>query len=110
MKNLTVILGLFLTITLSSCSDDDQDTSSNSLVGTAWFGTDDDEGEVYTFSSATNFTFSGDGSTQNGTYTFNGSTGVLSHTDGDFDFSVVGNVMTVENGVNGSANSVYVKQ
>lgn len=107
MKKLPYVF-FFSLFTLLACSSDDDNAQSSdaTLAGIAWFGTDDDEGEVYTFTTDSDFTFSGDGSTQNGTYTFNGSSGVLNHSDGDFDFSVSGDILTVENG----NSSIYIRQ
>jgi hypothetical protein len=106
-KIITIIVLSIFTFSISSCnSDDDNGDTGNALVGTAWFGTDDDEGEVYTFTSTTIYTFSGDGPTQQSTYTFDGSEGILSASDGDFNFSIVGDIMTVNDG----SSSQYIKQ
>ena len=107
MKKILVLTFTTLTfLATASCGSDDDSNQGNSLKGTAWFGTDDDEGEVYTFTTSTDFTFSGDGPTHSGTYTFNGSSGVLHHTNNSFDFTVSGDIMTVENG----NSSIYIRQ
>ncbi|MFV0573276.1 MAG: hypothetical protein ACK5M1_12740 [Xanthomarina gelatinilytica] len=112
MKRTIYTLITCIVMIMTSCSSDDDNNDNNnpvienSLSGTVWYGTDDDEGEVYTFTSAMEFTFSGDGPTHSGTYTFNGSAGVLHHTDGNFNFEVSGDILSVDNG----NSSIYVKQ
>ena len=108
MKKLTLLIVVSIfTFSLTSCSSDDDNDSGDGFVGTAWFGTDNDEGEVYSISTSTNYTFSGDGPTVQGTYTFDGANGIFTDPDyGDFNFTVVNDVMTVDDG----SMSVYIKQ
>ena len=110
MKKQLLLLLLLVSFTFlftNSCSsDDDNSSSGNSLKGTAWLGTADDEGEVYNFTTSSDYIFNGEGVTRSGTYTFNGSTGVLTGENYSFDFTVDNNVMTVDNG----DMSTYIKQ
>jgi hypothetical protein len=110
MKKIVILTFVtILSLVTSSCSNSDDSSSSNSelsLTGTAWLGTADDEGEVYNFTSSTEFIFSGEGVTNAGTYTFNGANGVFIGENYSFDFSISNNVMTVDNG----DMSTYIKQ
>lgn len=110
MKKLALLLVVtFGSIVVSCSSDDDSSTgANNALVGTTWDGQETDDG-IYSFSSNTEFRFVDPGeSPVDGTYTFNGSSGVLSEETGfTAPFEVSGNIMTVE-GVN--STRVYVKR
>lgn len=106
-RTIYILLITTLLPIVTACNDDDSNNNNtNSLAGTAWFGTDDDEGEVYSFTSSTAYTFSGDGPTIQGTYTYNGSDGVLTETSSSYNFAIVSDVMTVGNG----NSSIYIKQ
>ncbi len=112
MKKTAIISALILTSIVTSCGSDDDSASdndtNNALVGTTWDGQEASFG-IYTFSSNTEFRFVDPNETPvDGTYTFNGSTGVLTEETGFVaPFDVSGNIMSVE-GVN--STSVYIKR
>ena len=95
---------------LISCDKDDDNSSDDgiSLVGTVWEGEGAEDG-IYTFSSATEFTFVDQGEEPvDGTYTFDGSDGVLTEETGFVaPFSISGGIMSVE-GIN--STRIYIRQ
>lgn len=105
-------IGLFLilnAVIITACSSDDDRSSSTtiSLVNTRWNGTGDDVGEYILFNNATEYIFSGEGGTEQGTYTFNGnSSGSITNNSGTFNFTISGNVLTL----NAGDPSTYVRQ
>ena len=110
-KSTLLFLSIFALIVSSCKSDDDatpDDVADNILVGTTWDGQKEAWG-IYTFSSNTEFRFvDPNESPVDGTYTFNGSTGILTEDTGFVaPFDVSGNIMSVE-GVN--STRVYIKR
>lgn len=108
MKHTLLLFLSIVILSLSSCSNDDDTTTSFSLSGTTWIGQETNDG-IYSFASDTVFTFVDEGELPvNGTYTFNGSSGVLTEDTGFVaEFTVSGSIMSVV-GIN--ATRVYVKQ
>ncbi|QOD60050.1 hypothetical protein H9I45_11940 [Polaribacter haliotis] len=102
------IILLFTVILISSCSSSDESENpfDGELVATVWLGTEDDEGESYTFISNLDFKYVGEGTIESGTYTFNDSSGIFSFSSsGDISFTIQGTKMTVEDG----GSSVFLK-
>lgn len=103
-----VLLCLVLFGILLSCKNDDDDNTNNILAGTTWEGQEEYYG-IYSFSTNTEFRFVDPNEDPvDGTYTFDGSDGVLTEETGFVaPFNVSGDIMSVE-GVN--STRVYIKQ
>jgi hypothetical protein len=102
-----IIIVLIALVTMNSCSDSDDtaNTFDGDLITTVWLGTEDDEGESYTFLSNQDVKYVGEGTISSGTYTYSGTNGVFTFTSGTFAFKIVGTTMTVEDG----SSSIFIK-
>ena len=102
-----IILILISIFTLSACSDTNEidNPFDGELVSTVWLGTEDDQGESYSFISNKDFKYVGEGSIESGTYTFNGTSGVFTFSSETFSFKISGTTMTVEDG----SSSIFKK-
>lgn len=106
---------LFLNLTLIYSCDSDDDSTSNTptgLSGTHWIKTTDND-RHFTFTSATEYVYSENGSTHPGTYVFNGTNGTMTETSSNFEleFQVNGNILSAnQNTSNPDFEALYEKQ
>ena len=104
MRKIILVLAVII---ISSCSSSDEidNPFDGELFNTIWLGTGDDEGESYAFLSDSDFKYVGEGTIENGTYTFDGTNGVFTTSSYSHTFKIQGTKMTVEDG----SSSVFIK-
>jgi len=97
MKKTIFLSTLLMVCTfIISCGSDD-DAKSIELSGTSWIGTGStSSARSITFISDTNYNYTEPGGGPNGTYTFNGSSGVLTDNYGTIPFYVNNDLLTID--------------
>ena len=96
MKKNIFILFLSLTLIYSCSSDDDSSSNETTeLSGTLWVKVTDSD-IYFTFTSATEYVYTENGTVNPGTYVFNGTNGTMTETSSGFEleFKVNNNILS----------------
>jgi len=110
-KYITIMVLSIFTLSVLSCKDD-EDSDDIDLAGTHWVESDDDSRHI-TFTTGSKYDYVEEGTSYPGTYTFNGSTGVITETysNDEFNFKVVGDVLTAYlDSMNPNEGTNHIKQ
>jgi hypothetical protein len=105
MRKIVLIFTMIFGISACSNSEEIDNPFDGELFNTIWLGTGDDEGESYSFISDNDFKYVGEGTIESGTYTFDGTSGVLTTSSSSHSFKIDGTKMTVEDG----SSSIFIK-
>lgn len=107
MKKIIFICLVFIGI--QACSEDTEQTDSTNLAGTSWAGIGDDEGEILTFVTETDYRWLGEGDVEVGTYTFDGENGILIYQEIDDRYETPFEIDGLKLILDGTEDNTYIK-